>query len=180
MSVLLDAAIRQSVLLVDYTSKKKRVKREIQPIGIYTQDGLWYCSAYCFLRKSFRVFRCDRIDSAIPSDSPPHDLQKIHLGSPMERIHPESGSVYLYAELSKTGVEACEAGLCPVSLLHVRHDNTGWLEGDIAREDIPFYASYFVGLVKEAAVRQPEELRAAIKQLLSEMMEQYTENEVRE
>lgn len=176
LSVLLDAAIRQVVLLVDYASKQQRGKREIQPIGIYTQEGLWYCWAYCFLRKSFRVFRCDRIDSAVPSDSPPLDLQQIHLGSKEELIRPEGDSVYLYAELSKAGVEASEADPCPVPLLHVRNDSTGWLEGHVARSDIPFLASYFVGLGKEAAVRQPKELRAAIRQLLSEMMVQYADD----
>lgn len=179
LSILLDAAIRQVVLLVDYASKQQRGKREIQPIGIYTQEGLWYCLAYCFLRKSFRLFRCDRIDSAVPSDSPPLDLQQIHLGSKEELIRPEGDSVYLYAELSKVGVEACEADPCPVPLLHVRNDSTGWLEGNVARSDIPFFASYFVGLGKEATVWQPKELRAAIRQLLSEMMARYADEEIK-
>ncbi|WP_019637744.1 helix-turn-helix transcriptional regulator [Paenibacillus fonticola] len=173
LSVLLDAAVRQVVLLVDYESKQQRGKREIQPVGIYTQEGLWYCWAYCFLRKSFRVFRCDRIDSAVPSDTPPLDLQQIDLGSKEELVHPEDDSLYLYAELSKEGVEACEADPHPVPLLHVRDDNTGWLEGNVPRSDLPFLASYFVGLGKEAAVLQPKELRASIRQLLSELMIRY-------
>ncbi|MFD0589336.1 helix-turn-helix transcriptional regulator [Paenibacillus sp. GCM10027627] len=175
LSVLLDAAIRQAVLLVDYTSKQQRGEREIQPIGIYTQEGLWYCLAYCFLRKSYRVFRCDRIASAIPTDSPPLDLQKIHLGSKEGLTRPDGDSLYLYAELSKQGVEACEGDPCPIPLLHVRNDGTGWLEGNVARSDLPFYASYFVGLGKEAALREPKELRAAIRVLLSEMMARYAD-----
>nr|WP_245363327.1 YafY family protein [Cohnella thailandensis] len=175
LPVLLDAAIRQVVLLVDYASKQQRGKREIQPIGIYTQGGLWYCLAYCFLRKSFRVFRCDRIDSAVPSDSPPLDLQQIHLGSKEELIRLEEDSVYLYADLSKEGVEACEANPCPVPLLHVFNDGTGRLEGNVERSDIPYFASYFVGLGKEATVRQPKELRAAIRQLLSDLMVRYAD-----
>jgi predicted DNA-binding transcriptional regulator YafY len=178
LSILLDAAIKQAILLIDYESKRQRGKREIQPIGIYTQGGLWYCLAYCFLRQSFRVFRCDRIDSAVPSDSPPLDLQQVHLGSKEELIRPEEDSVYLYAELSPAGVEACEAEPWPVPLLHVRHDSTGWLEGNVASRDIPFFAAYFVGLGKEATVRQPKELRTAIRQLLSELMVQYTDEAI--
>lgn len=177
LSVLLDAAIRQVVLLVDYASKHQRGKREIQPVGIFTQGGLWYCLAYCFLNKSFRVFRCDRMESAVPSDSPPIDLQHIHLGSKEELFRPEGDGVDLYVELSKAGVEACEADPWPLPLLHVRHDGTGWLEGNVARRDIPFFASYFVGLGKEAAVLQPKELRAAIRQLLSELMGRYADEE---
>jgi len=173
LSILLDAAIRQVVLLVDYASKHKRGRREIQPIGIFTQEGLWYCLAYCFLSQSFRVFRCDRIDSAFPSETPPLDLQHIHLGSKEELFRPEGDSVDLYAELSREGVEACEAEPWSVSLLHVRNDSTGWLEGYVASKDIPFFASYFIGLGKKGTVRQPTELRNAIRQLLSEMMVHY-------
>jgi len=175
LSVLLDAAIRQVVLLVDYATKQRRGKREIQPIGIYAQAGLWYCLAYCFHRKSFRVFRCDRIDSAVPSHTQPLDLQQIHLGRKEELIRLEGDRIYLYAELSKEGVEACEANPCPVALLRIRNDGTGWLEGNVTRNDIPYFASYFVGLGKDANVAQPKELRAAIRQRLSEMMVQYTE-----
>jgi len=178
LSVLLDAAIRQIVLFVDYASKQKRRKREIQPVGIFTQEGLWYCLAYCFLSRAFRVFRCDRFDSAVPSESPPLDLKQIHLGNKEELFRPEGDSVYLYAELSKEGVEACEADPWTVSLLQVRNDGTGWLEGDVASKDIPFFSSYFVGLGKQATVLQPKELRTAIRQLLSELMVQYEDEEV--
>ena len=75
-------------------------------------------------------------------------------------------------------MEACEADPCPVPLLHVRDDGTGWLEGYVPRSDIPYYASYFVGLGKEAAVRQPEELRAAIRQRLSEMLAWYADEAI--
>nr|WP_285891243.1 YafY family protein [Paenibacillus pasadenensis] len=175
LSVLLDAAIQQVVLHVEYKSKQQRGKREIQPVGIYTQGGLWYCLAYCFLRKSFRVFRCDRILSADPSNSPPLDLQQNHLESKEGLTRHEGETVYLYAELSKEGVEACEADLCPVPLLHVRKDGTGWLEGDIARSDILFFASYFVGLGKEAVVSEPKELRATIRERLADLLTHYAD-----
>lgn len=43
---------------------------------------------------------------------------------------------------------------------------------------LPFLASYFVGLGKEAAVLQPKELRASIRQLLSELMGRYADEGV--
>ncbi|MDQ0175494.1 WYL domain-containing protein [Bacillus chungangensis] len=39
-------------------------KRVIQPIGLYSCSGFWYCPAYCFKRKTFRLFRADRIHHA--------------------------------------------------------------------------------------------------------------------
>ncbi len=173
LSVLLDAAIRQAVLQVVYESKRQRGKREIQPIGIFTQAGLWYCLAYCFRSGSYRMFRCDRFEDVAPSECPPLDLQQIHLGNKEELFRPEGELVSLYVELTGAGVEACEAEPWPIRLLRVRDNRTGWLEGDVASRDIPFLASYFVGLGKEAAVREPKELRMAIRQRLSELMDRY-------
>ncbi len=177
LSVLLDAAIRQIVLLVEYVSQRQRGMREIQPIGIFTQDGLWYCWAYCLLRKTYRVFRCDRFESAVPSDSQPLDLQHIDLGSKDQLTRSADDCVYFHAELSAEGVEACEAEPWSVPLLHVRSDGTGWLEGNVARKDISYFASYFVGLGREAAVQQPKELRTAIRQLLSDLMVRYMDKD---
>ncbi|PTM58137.1 helix-turn-helix transcriptional regulator [Desmospora activa] len=174
LSVLLDAAVRQNVLLIDYESRRQRMKREVQPIGIYTRNGLWYCPAYCFLHKCFRLFRCDRIHSVDPSASKPLDLRQVHLGN-KELFRPKEDCVYVFAELTEEGVERCEVEPWPVPRLHVRSDGTGWLEGDIAKKDIPFFASFFVGLGKEATVQQPKELRSAIRHLLSELTIRYAD-----
>lgn len=40
----------------------------IQPIGLYSHNGFWYCPAYCFLREEIRLFRADRIKKAVHTD----------------------------------------------------------------------------------------------------------------
>lgn len=51
------AAIENETLWISYLG----VKRDIQPIGLFSQYGRWYCPSYCYLKKEFRLFRCDRI-----------------------------------------------------------------------------------------------------------------------
>ncbi|RKJ34382.1 YafY family transcriptional regulator, partial [Butyricicoccus sp. 1XD8-22] len=58
---LLEASIEQIVLNINYEASDNSTNRSIQPIGIYARDGKWYCPAYDFFRKDYRVFRCDRI-----------------------------------------------------------------------------------------------------------------------
>lgn len=55
---LLDAALQQQVVTILYESATTK-NRTIQPLGIYTMNGLWYCQAYCFLAEDYRVFRID-------------------------------------------------------------------------------------------------------------------------
>jgi len=56
---LLETSIEQDVILIDYETNGKTTTRSIQPIGIYANEGKWYCPSYCFFRKDYRVFRCD-------------------------------------------------------------------------------------------------------------------------
>ncbi|MED4751965.1 YafY family protein [Brevibacillus choshinensis] len=173
LAILLEAAIQQKVLLIDYESRDKPSKREIQPIGIYTRNGLWYCPAYCYQSDEIRVFRCDRIHSAIDSESQPMDLRDIHLGNrESDRKGVQVGGT-LFAELTKEGVQACEAEHWLVPMLHVRQDGTGWVEGYLPKSDILFFTKFFIGLGKEVTVMSPTELLDEIRRNLTELMMKY-------
>ncbi len=178
LSILLEGAIQQKVLLIDYESKELRSSRLIQPVGIYASSGLWYCPAYCFLRGEIRVFRCDRIYSAVYDDSrvEPLDLRQIHLGNKEDlfKMEPEEQQLKLYVELSKEGVQRCEAELWSPSRLHILEDGTGRLLGDIPASDLPFFAKFIIGLGDEATVQEPAELVDEMKRLLARLLCKYS------
>lgn len=175
LSILLEAAVQQKVLLIEYGSREDEACRKIQPIGIYANNGLWFCPAYCFFRKDFRIFRCDRIHSATyDSDgTEPMDLRHVHLGNKESFFQTEKESAELYAELSQNGVQMCEAVLWLGSYLTIREDGSGWLEGPIPQRDLAFYARFFIGLGNEATVKQPPELISSMKRLFAEIMSKY-------
>jgi predicted DNA-binding transcriptional regulator YafY len=175
LSILLDAAIYQKVILIDYESRGGMSSREIQPVGIYASNGLWYCPAYCFLRGDIRLFRCDRIQSAVidASASKPMNLGNVHLGNKESFVQLEEEQVSLYVELSKEGVQRCETELWSAPKLHIRKDGTGWLEGKTPKSDIPFFAMFIIGLGNEATVKNSPELVEYIKRMLSEIMSKY-------
>ncbi|RJE88834.1 YafY family transcriptional regulator [Paenibacillus sp. 1011MAR3C5] len=175
LAVLLDASMNQSVLRIDYESRNRISSRDIQPIGIYTHSGLWYCPAYCFQTGGNRVFRCDRMHGVTQSDMAPIDRRHIHLGN-REKEHSAIGdTVQIKAELTRLGVQMCEAEPWTLSLLHVRENGTGWLEGESAKADLPFLASFMIRLDDEAVVASPPELLDAIRLKLSALMRKYEE-----
>jgi predicted DNA-binding transcriptional regulator YafY len=175
LSTLLDGSIHQKVLLIDYESRGTESSREIQPIGIYAKDGFWFCPAYCFLRSDFRVFRCDRIHSVVPSTSTtqPIDLQNIHLANRVMRSKNKQKMTRLHVELSREGAQRCETELWLTSRLHFRKDGTAWLDGNLPESDIPFIAEYLISLGKEATVQDPPELVDCMKRKLSEILAKY-------
>lgn len=176
LAVLLDASIHQKVLKVEYESRKAISSREIQPIGIYASNGLWYCPAYCFLRSELRLFRCDRIRSAAESNSTtePMNFREVDLGNRDSHFQTEEEYIAIHVELTREGAQRCEADLWPSPRLHLREDGSGWLDGHIRKADILFFTKFFIGLGNEATVKQPAELLDKMKQMLSEMMAKYT------
>ena len=175
LAVLLDAAVHQKVLVIDYESKEEGASnrsRRIQPVCIYANNGFWYCTAYCFLREGFRVFRCDRIREAeVTNRAEPLDLGDVRL-SRREAAEPRE-PVRLRAELSRAGVQRCEAELWLAPMLLVREDGSGAIDKDVSRDDIPFFAQFFIGLGDEAVLEEPEELKGAIRRRLAELLIRY-------
>ncbi|MBW5466871.1 WYL domain-containing protein [Brevibacillus formosus] len=175
LPTLLDAAIQQKVLSITYETRGQQSTREIQPIGIYTKNGLWYSPAYCYQQKDIRVFRCDRIHDVVPSALTPLDLRDIHLENRQVKTVEDQDTVHLFAELTTEGVQACEAELWLASMLHVRQDGSGWLEGNVLRSDILFFAKFLIGLGKEVSVQHSPEIIDGIKAYLAELMSIYSQ-----
>lgn len=176
LTQLLDGAVRQQVLRIEYEARSAHVTaRHIQPVGIYAASGFWYCPAFCFERGDFRLFRCDRIRSAaLDSSGPqPRDLREIHLGNWESFIAKKPSTIDCYIELGRVGVQACEGELARRLRLIVREDGTGKLEGQIPRSEIPFLARFFIGLGGEATVQRPPELVSAMRDMLLELMRKY-------
>ncbi|WP_152396026.1 helix-turn-helix transcriptional regulator [Paenibacillus guangzhouensis] len=176
LAQLLDAAVHQRVIRMDYESRSSRSEREVQPIGIYTKNGFWYCSAYTFMYQSIRLYRCDRILDVLPSSTEPLqsirsmnlDTRDLEHGAGVEEPKAE-----LHVDLSKEGVERCEAEIWSAPYVRKREDGTGSMEGEVPRSEIPYFAKFFIGLGQDARVQQPQELVDQIRLMLHALVEQY-------
>lgn len=175
LTILLDAAILQKVLLIQYESQERGTeKRQIQPVCIYANNGFWYCTAYCFIRQDYRVFRCDRIREAVSdsSETVPMKLKDVRL-SRRDAAEPRN-PIRLRAILSKAGVQRCESELWLAPMLQVREDGSGRIDKDVSRDDIPFYAEFMIGLGDEVSLEEPVELKEAIRMKLAAWLARYS------
>jgi len=175
LSLLLDAAIDQKVLRVEYESKQRKQSRDVQPLGIYANNGFWYCPAYCFHRRDFRLFRCDRVRSVELSELKALDLTQVHIGNWESYLEEESPAYELYVELTATGVQRCESEMWPAHnmQIHVREDGTGWLDNPIPTDSLPFFGQFFIGLGTDAKVKAPDKLIQVMREMLDKLMAQY-------
>ena len=171
---LLEAAVQQDVIRIDYEANGTISSRSIQPIGIYASEGKWYCPSYCFLRKDYRVFRCDRIKSAaLDETTQPIDLSDIHLNNRFSIVQDPEQSIELEVELTPAGVERYQASKWSTIELHKRQDDSGFLQGMISKQELGFFSDYFIAYGRDAAIKQPVELIESIKEKLHAILRQY-------
>ena len=70
IQVILNSIVQKAILLMEYFAhhSQEHTKREVEPVGIFFQDGYWHLVAYCRLRADYRDFRIDRIKSLHVTD----------------------------------------------------------------------------------------------------------------
>lgn len=171
---LLDAAIHQEVLIISYETSGNTSLRSIQPIGIYAKEGKWYCPSYCFFRKDYRVFRCDRIKSVEHDEkNGPIDLSNINLKNRFSILNHNKETTELFVELTKHGVEKFESVNWPNIYLRKREDGSGWIKGIISKQDISFLSTYFITYGENAIIKEPFELIESTKEILNKVLNQY-------
>lgn len=177
LSLLLDAAIHRKVVVIGYKSKEEGIhSRLIQPVCIYAHNGFWYCTAYCFLRQGYRVFRCDRIGEAAYDDSGVEPLELSDVRLSRQEAAALQEPIRLRAEFSRSGIQHCESELWLAPKLLVREDGTGMIDTEVPRSDLPFYTEFFIALGNETILHEPAELKESIRRRLSELLARYETN----
>lgn len=171
---LLGAAIQQDVIIISYESNGKVGHRSIQPIGIYASEGKWYCPSYCFSAKDYRVFRCDRIKSIkLDEYTDSVDLSSINLSNRFLFFKHNKETFELDVELTIKGIEKYQSLKWSNIELHKREDGSGFLKGNISKDDINFFSNYFIAYGKDAIIKKPAKLIECIKEKLIIVLKQY-------
>lgn len=153
------AAIGNESLWISYLG----VKREIQPIGLFSQYGRWYCPSYCYLRKEFRLFRCDRIsETGLSTRKEKINLKETTLNDIMDLLTTKK-DYELIVELTPEGVEKYKSNVSLYYKMSLDSKGYGVVRGTISETEIEFLADYFIQMGKTAKVVEPMELRDEIK-----------------
>lgn len=170
---LLEAALEQRVVTILYEASSRR-ERMIQPLGLYTMNGLWYCQAYCFLAGDYRVFRVDRVkDFSHEAD------QSMRLNTTEEHIQTwimrmdESDAMELEVDLTPEGVRRCRSDLWLTQGIELREDGSGTIRTKMSASYTSWTVHFFLGFGLEANVKRPQVVREQIQSKLRELTRQY-------
>jgi predicted DNA-binding transcriptional regulator YafY len=174
---LLNASLEQYVLSVEYESETKVSKKEIQPIGIYTMNGIWYCVALVYPLDQFRTFRVDRFREIEKSDNEiTVNLDKTTILDWLEgslQQKEEEEPLTLSIRLTRKGVLKCMSDWWLSEGLEVYDDETGHITRKMNASYIPWIISFVMSCGEDAILLEPQEAVEMIKEKLEKNLAHY-------
>jgi predicted DNA-binding transcriptional regulator YafY len=164
------------VIKIDYYSLQNQPSiREIEPIGIFFASHYWHLIAYCRLRKGYRDFRIDRIRKLnVLSDTYKRNNHPSLQSYLEEQRYKDDHPAYLI----KITVEN--------DLMRFVHDQKyyfGLMEEKTVNDKteltflhsyLGYFARWLLMLGNRVEVKQPEELKMVIGELLNELQAHYS------
>ncbi|KNB52196.1 helix-turn-helix transcriptional regulator [Streptomyces caatingaensis] len=174
-----DGVWRQRLLRVHYRRWKGEVRRDLEPWGLVLKSGIWYLVARC--DGDVRTYRVGRILAAevLPErferpagfdlaghwERSARRLEDARLrGEALLRLSP-AGLALLPVKFGAAGRRAAEGAGAP--------DAEGWVTVTLPVEALKVAAHDVLGLGAEAEVLGPEELRAAVAEIVSALAARY-------
>jgi predicted DNA-binding transcriptional regulator YafY len=176
---LLDAALQQQPLQISYDSKEGVNERTIQPIGVYSYNGYWYCPAFCFWKERYLLFRIDRVLAAEVAQEGHRtvDLSGFPIMDwfkpPEEKQRSTDNKLQVEATLSREGVRKCQRESQMNNEMEVHEDGTGTIRMSISPTEIDYFASFFLGFGAEIHVIKPPVMVELLQKVVEKMAKMY-------
>ncbi len=157
---------RQCVRITYRSEADELTRRVVEPYGLVGRRGRWYLIGYCRLRKDYRTFRLDRMRRTLPLEERFPKDEKFDFRA------------YAIEYLESTRVKWRISVVFDAELSHIRRrvpasygtftKVDGGVAFDWATDDIDYGARYLMGLRVPFVVKEPPELREALRRLAAE------------
>jgi predicted DNA-binding transcriptional regulator YafY len=143
--------------------KEEETEREVDPYGLVFRSGFWYMVGYCHLRSDLRMFRLDRIMQAeMRSETFAHPADFDCLAYVLQSL-PKTPNKWLIDVLLETTLERARQ-VVPPALAILEQAPDGVIFRCYA-DNLDWIAHVLAGLRCPLIVRQPAELRDALRRL---------------
>ena len=153
---------------IRYRSHREETERGVDPYGLVLHWNHWYMVGWCHLRQAVRVFRVDRIMSALIEESTferPEEFDSLQYVLESLATAPWGFAV---EALLKTTLEDARWRIPPGSAVLEETDGGVVMRAHVERLD--YMARWLLAFGCPLVIRHPQELRDALRQVASEAM----------
>lgn len=154
---------RQRVQLRYRSWQGEETARALDPYGLAYRSGRWYTVGYCHLRQDIRVFRLDRVLEVTPRGDTftrPPDFDSF---SHVERAIANTPGVWHVEALLQLPLAQAQCSISPA--LGTLEETPAGIVLRCYVQELDWIAYFLIGLRCSFIVRQPAELRDALRQL---------------
>lgn len=176
LKTLLQAAMTNKVLKIEYESDSGSSVRSIQLLGLYASNGYWYCPSYCFDKEDIRLFRADRIQKAVIHETLAYheELEQFnHWRDPAPTA--EGKPITLTVSLTPKGMRTLESDAWFSTFLEKQKDGSGRAVIPIQENQLHYYADWFWRLGEDAVICSPPQAVTYIQAKLKAVAAKYNE-----
>jgi predicted DNA-binding transcriptional regulator YafY len=171
---IIEAALENHILYMEYKSKYKNTNREIAPIGVYSYDGFWYLPAFDMLHNEIRIFRLDRILTL--KNTKKKYNPEIKLENCLDNYVTQEANdpIRLYVELNREGIRQCNSQSWLESNVIIANEDYGYIDMKIDKSELEFVSKFFLQLGTAAKVIEPPEIIEAICRNVQDILLHYS------
>ena len=151
-------------------SQFNETERAVDPYGLIFQAGLWYTVGYCHLRRDLRTFRLDRVLQVEPLEerfTRPSDFNALAYLRRSIASMPDTWKVEVLLEMS---LEEAERQISPTTAM--LEAVPGGVLLNTYTQTLQWMAHFLVSLRCPLIVREPPELRDALRAVAKEIVQQ--------
>lgn len=170
LTELITSTLGSQQIEIDYQSQRKRSQKQLEPIGLYGNNGFWYLVAWDLTIQDTRHYRVDRILNLKVSDST--FTRQRTLQESYQEYRPEH-PLTLKVELNPLAVKRCLENRYLAKDVRLNTDGSGQLLSQIARSDLSFTAEFMMSLGNHACVKEPVELINLLKKQAKAILNVY-------
>ncbi len=158
--ILLEAAIKQKIVTILYHMNDQKMYCNIQVIGIYSENGEWFCPAYCYSLMDFHIFKLTDIQNAVINYEPMEvkDFSNVTIHNWPAEISPRS-YLKLDAEIAPEGLPYCKSHPFLQQFINKINDESEGLTGNILVTYIEKVAEYLWPLKTNIIIHSPKEIK---------------------
>jgi predicted DNA-binding transcriptional regulator YafY len=168
LPVLFEASTRRATVRFRYNDRQ----RDLDPYGLLTRDGFWYVAGFDHGHGELRTFRVDRIQGDVTAGPP--DAFAVPAGFDLVHVLPEDPKAMGEAQDATVAVAAVRAAKVAAevgedAVLERRPD--GSIVVRVPCGNRPAFRSWLLGLLDDAVVLGPAEVRAEVTAWLGAIAE---------
>jgi predicted DNA-binding transcriptional regulator YafY len=175
LTTLSFAATQRTPVHISYTSAEGETERVFDPYGVVRVDERWYTVGFCHLRQDIRMFRVDRIryiERIEGEFSRPDDFDCLEYVTRTIAEIPDRWDIEVLLELSLAEVQR----LIPATMAMLEDSQKGVIFR-AKLSDLDWVARFLVNLNCPFKVKEPPELKDALRRLAEQIQAMANESE---